>query len=369
MAFLCTKVTAATVAFLASAIALSGQSSTPCPPAACSLDLLVNPSVVGSEMTQRVQLGNHSRILGNASRPSEFPGFEIVETTIVGDLAPRRFNMFASSDGNYMVPGRLFVARTDKEILEGARDLFRGESVELRVIGRGAETPLPGLQVVTVAPSDGELRHNILTASAQQTLIRGPLLAMGHAMDPVIHSFLLKKPAEAEGPEIAPVTMVIYADLQCPACAELNRFLKEDVLKKYPNEVRFIYKAFPLAHLHEWALQAAIAVHCVYRQDPEVALRLQDAIFAKQTFLSSRPSAALTEMVRTLAIPGQEALQCMADKQTLEDIQAEVLEGEAVGVSTTPTIFVNGYAYIGQPDKDTLYRQLDAIVQRTAPRK
>ena len=72
-----------------------------------------------------------------------------------------------------------------------------------------------------------------------------------------------------------------YADLECPVCGRLHEFLVEDLLPKYGDKVRVIFKEFPLP-MHDWSLTAAIANECVYRIKPEAFAPYRTLIFQNQ---------------------------------------------------------------------------------------
>src|SRR5437879_8572806 len=76
----------------------------------------------------------------------------------------------------------------------------------------------------------------------------------------------------SKGPANARVVVVEYADFQCPTCGQLHKVLSE-IEPQYP-QVRFVYKDFPLTHIHPWAMTAAIAGRCAYRQNPEAFWKL-----------------------------------------------------------------------------------------------
>ncbi len=68
---------------------------------------------------------------------------------------------------------------------------------------------------------------------------------------------------QAYGPTNAKVTLVVFSDFQCPYCREFAKTIREEIPKKYPNDVRIEFQDFPIASIHKWALPAAEAAHCV----------------------------------------------------------------------------------------------------------
>ena len=72
----------------------------------------------------------------------------------------------------------------------------------------------------------------------------------------------------------ADVVLVEFSDFQCPYCKEEATMIRQNLLKAYPQNVRLYFKTFPLESLHPWAKPAAIASHCVFRQQPTAFLGL-----------------------------------------------------------------------------------------------
>src|SRR5262245_49322050 len=86
--------------------------------------------------------------------------------------------------------------------------------------------------------------------------------------------------ATCRGPKDAKVTIVKYSDYQCPFCAKGYATI-EEVLKQYPDKVRFCFKDFPLG-FHPWAEPAAIAAKCIKQQKADVYWKVYDGFFQNQ---------------------------------------------------------------------------------------
>src|SRR5262249_35409256 len=59
--------------------------------------------------------------------------------------------------------------------------------------------------------------------------------------------------APAQGPANAPVTLAVFSDFQCPYCKEVAKTLQQNLVKTYPDQVRLVFKDFPLESIHPWA--------------------------------------------------------------------------------------------------------------------
>jgi protein-disulfide isomerase len=166
----------------------------------------------------------------------------------------------------------------------------------------------------------------------------------GHAPD---HSKILEDPVNIPvsgspliGAQNGAITLVEFSDFQCPYCYKAVPELQA-LLKAYPNQVKLIFKQFPL-DIHSQAAYAAAASLAAHRQGK--FWPLHDAMFAQHGRLSP-------EIIQKLA--GEQGLDMKkfnADLASVE-LRKEVVkdrdDGETAGVDSTPTLFVNGRHYNG----------------------
>ncbi|MGA7842506.1 MAG: thioredoxin domain-containing protein [Candidatus Acidiferrales bacterium] len=169
------------------------------------------------------------------------------------------------------------------------------------------------------------------------------------------------------GPTDAKVTVVIFSDFQCPHCRELSNTLAT-VIPEYP-QVHFVFKDFPLTQIHPWAEAAAIGAHCAYMQSPKAFAPLDAQIFAEQDLLSAENIWEKLISYATQAGLDPDAFKtCMSSPEAKAAVDASHREGEALNVTSTPTLFVNGHPLIGG-DKATLEQyikyELSAVSSRS----
>ncbi len=145
----------------------------------------------------------------------------------------------------------------------------------------------------------------------------------------------------ARGPAGAPVTIVEFSDFQCPYC-RLAAATVEQVLARYPDDVRLVYAHFPLAG-HAWAPPAAAAATCAARQDPDAFWTLHDAYFADQQAIT--PATVASRSRAALAGTGLDLdawAACSASPEADREVREQVALGERYEVRGTPAFFVNG---------------------------
>jgi protein-disulfide isomerase len=181
--------------------------------------------------------------------------------------------------------------------------------------------------------------------------------------------YVLRTPREVErmintenqpysGPAQAPVTIVEYADLECPTCARLQPFLENELLPRYGNQVKLVYKEFPLP-MHDWSRQAAIANQCAYQIDPSAYARYRTAIFARQTQINvANVRDQLLQLGEAFGIDRLKLAACMDSQASLPRITADVHEAEELQVDSTPTCFINGKMLVGLEPPQNYYNAI-----------
>ncbi len=158
----------------------------------------------------------------------------------------------------------------------------------------------------------------------------------------------------------APITLVLFSDFQCQYCREQSRLLRENLLKTYPKEVRLFFKDFPLEQIHPWAKPAAIASRCVARQSPTGFWDFHDFVFDKQADFT--PANLKEKSVAWVTSHGLNAAQftsCFDTKATEKEVDRNLVDGRAVGVNSTPMLFVNGRRLSGVLEWTSLKALID----------
>ena len=172
----------------------------------------------------------------------------------------------------------------------------------------------------------------------------------------------------ARGPSGAPVTIFEFSDFQCPYCAR-GFDTMEELLRRYPDDVRFIYLHLPLPN-HEWAKPAAIASVCAANQDDQAFWMLHDGYFRNQSQVTL---ANIIESSRGYlqgsGIDMDAWARCASDATSSEYLDAaarveeSVMTAESVfGVSGTPGFFVNGRFLNGARPIETFEALVKEIV-------
>ncbi len=138
------------------------------------------------------------------------------------------------------------------------------------------------------------------------------------------------------GPADAWVTIVEFSDFQCPACGAAEPTVAE-LLARYPNDVRLVYKHFPLSSIHLYARPAAIAAECAREQGR--FWEMHDRLFAGQRALSSEDLAAYASAAGLDVAAWQ---SCLSTPEPAARVDADQALGMKMGVHVTPTFVING---------------------------
>lgn len=152
------------------------------------------------------------------------------------------------------------------------------------------------------------------------------------------------------GKENAPVTLIEFSDFECPFC---RKFWKETlplIKKEYidTGKVRFVYRDFPLS-FHPGATPAAEGAECAREQGK--FWEMHDAIFDEQEKQGSGTiqfdALDVKKWAAKIGLNASKFNQCLDSGKYKQEVEKDIADGLAAGVSGTPSIFVNGRLIVG----------------------
>ena len=161
----------------------------------------------------------------------------------------------------------------------------------------------------------------------------------------------------SKGPADAPVTIIEFSDFECPFCSRVLPTL-DQVMARYPEQVRIVYRNFPLRN-HPRAGPAAEAALCAEEQGKFWAFH--DKLFANARSLSDDDLNGYAQTLE-LDMPAFEA--CYTERRFADQVAQDFREGQAAGVTGTPAFFVNGVSLSGARPPSDFYRAIDAELER-----
>ena len=143
----------------------------------------------------------------------------------------------------------------------------------------------------------------------------------------------------ALGDEKAPVTIIEYASMTCPHCADFHARTYPELKKRYidTGKVRFIFREFPLDQL---ALAAFLLARCA---GPDKYFPMIDTLFQTQKeWVTQKPLPPLLAIAKQAGMSEQQFNECLQDKKLIDGLEDVRQRAMKIGVQSTPSFFING---------------------------
>lgn len=229
----------------------------------------------------------------------------------------------------------------------------------------------PNYDGITVTLDDGHRKQELdfLLSKDQKTLVR--FSKMDLTRDP--YAEIMKKidvtGRPTRGNKDAKVVAVNFDDFQCPFCSRMHQQIFPEIFKEYGDRVLFIYKDYPLEEIHPWAVHAAVDANCLAAQNNDAYWDYADYLHGNQRSIGGARDAQFVELDKLAMLQAQrhnldipKVLACVKT-QDERAVRASIREGEALDVSATPMMFVNGQKVDGAVPPDTLREVLDRALK------
>jgi len=143
------------------------------------------------------------------------------------------------------------------------------------------------------------------------------------------------------GPENAPVTIVEFSDFECPYCRQWFTSSWPQLQKAYGSKIRLVYRDFPLTNIHPDAEPAAEAAGCAAEQNQY--WQFHDRLFGGNNLGEDVYVAYAT----ALKLDITKFKDCLSAHKYQADVQSDAQYGATLGITGTPTFFVNGIPMVG----------------------
>jgi protein-disulfide isomerase len=164
----------------------------------------------------------------------------------------------------------------------------------------------------------------------------------------------------------SPVILEEYGDYQCPPCGQLYPELKQ-IEKEYGNQVQIVFRHFPLTKIHKNALVAAHAAEAARNQDK--FWEMHDRLYRNQKEWAELddPRPTFVSYARQLNLNVEQFTNDMASNQVDQRISADIQRGTPLGVTGTPTVFLDGHMLRYEAtNADGLRRGINVLLERKA---
>ena len=166
---------------------------------------------------------------------------------------------------------------------------------------------------------------------------------------------------QPKGNPNAVVTVLEFADLQCPACRAAHTSVVQPLLTKYGNDIVYHHMHFPLRSIHRYALEASEAAECAADQG-----KFWEYVDIACTRQDDMNSDTLNEWAQELGVDMQLYEKCIRSRDKRDTILADYKQGREIGVAGTPTFFVNGQKT--EATLEALSAAIDAELERLTQR-
>jgi protein-disulfide isomerase len=151
------------------------------------------------------------------------------------------------------------------------------------------------------------------------------------------------------GPASAPVTIIEFADFECPYCARAFNEIETLVNTTYKDKVRLVWKDFPLG-VHAWAEQAAIAAECARQQNPSAFWEFARDFYRDQSEITPENLRNhVDEYASAAKLDGKALNACVLSDAAGQRVEQDKKDGAAIHVTSTPTFLINGVMVVGLP--------------------
>jgi protein-disulfide isomerase len=156
------------------------------------------------------------------------------------------------------------------------------------------------------------------------------------------------------GPEDAPITIIEFSDYECPYCRKWHAEVYGRLFEDYPDQVRMVYRDFPLFSIHPNAMPAAEAANCAYEQGS--FWEFHDKLFGMELALSAE---AYRQYAQDLGLDVDAFNECVETRRYQDEVQADYAYASELGVRSTPTFFINGIALVGAQPYEVFQQVID----------
>ena len=164
----------------------------------------------------------------------------------------------------------------------------------------------------------------------------------------------------SEGPDDAPIVIVEFSDFECPFCTKWHNEVYLPLLEEYPDQIKLVYRNFPLTSLHANAYLSAEAAMCAGDQDAYWAYH--EKLFESELGLRE---AALYEYADQLQLDTGSFENCLSSGKYTDFVKEDMDYAISIGVQSTPTFYVNGRLLIGAQPFQVFSQVIDEELAKT----
>jgi protein-disulfide isomerase len=156
------------------------------------------------------------------------------------------------------------------------------------------------------------------------------------------------------GNEEAKITIIEFSDYECPYCQRWHQEVWPQVKAKYGDQVRLVYRDFPLINIHPNAFPAAVAANCAGEQDRYYDFN--ERLFSGESELGR---AFYETIASDLNLQMSDFQKCLDENRYQKEVEDDLNYASELGVRSTPTFFINGLAVVGAQPFEVFEQVID----------
>jgi len=156
------------------------------------------------------------------------------------------------------------------------------------------------------------------------------------------------------GAQEAPITIIEFSDYECPYCRKWHVEVWPQLQATYGDQIRLVYRDFPLTSIHPNATPAAAAANCAQEQD--MYFPYSEKLFEMKLNLGKTTYQSYAE---ELGLEMDAFNECLESGRYLDEIEADYQFAAELGIRSTPTFFINGIPVVGAQPFDVFKNLID----------
>lgn len=246
--------------------------------------------------------------------------------------------------------------------------------VKMKVGEISSSSDMPGYDTITVNIDGGDGKakdYKFLLSKDRNTMLRVTKFDLTKDPYQELMSKINVAGRPTRGAKSAKVVVVNFDDFECPFCSRMHSTLFPEILKEYGDRVEFVYKDYPLVEIHPWAVHAAVDANCLATQNGDAYWDFADYIHANKGEVDSEktPQGRFDAIDKMALLQGQKhnvdaaKLQACVKAQNEDSVRTSMKEADGLGVSATPTLFINGQKIDGAVPVSQLRAALDSALR------
>ncbi len=201
----------------------------------------------------------------------------------------------------------------------------------------------PGISQLTAIfnTPQGQQVMRLYVTQDQKFAFAGDLLPFGADPFASAREELKSANGPSHGPKDATLTIVEFGDLQCPACKQAQPNITKLMVDE--PQARLIFQNFPLESLHNWAMTGAKYLDCLGRQNNDAVWKFISLVYDHQAEVTAENvNQMLKGYVKEAGGDPDAVAACVAKPETEKRVRESMALGDKIGVSSTPTFYING---------------------------